>query len=107
MISISVENLRMVNAMPRAPANLFHQVGNKRQDSQVAGAFHSGGYAALVFEAITGDAAGQQFALLIDELEQEFGIFVIDVFDTEFAETAVFFVFQPDFRVAKKLYIFS
>jgi hypothetical protein len=61
----------------------------------------------LVFEAVTGDTAWQQFALFVDELEQKVGIFVINVFDTEFAETAIFFVFQPDFRVAKKLYIFS
>jgi hypothetical protein len=87
--------------------DLFHQVGDKRQHTEVTGAFYSGRYTALVFEAVTGDTAWQQFALFVDELEQKVGIFVINVFDAEFAETAIFFVFQPDFRVAKKLYIFS
>jgi hypothetical protein len=73
----------------------------------VTGALNGRRYAALVFQAVARDPARQEFALFVDELEQEFRIFVIDMFDAEFAETAVFFAPEPDFRVAQKLYIFS
>lgn len=87
--------------------NLFKQVRDKGQHAQVAGAFHSGGYAALVLEAIARNAARQQFALLVNELEQKFRIFVVDILDTEFAEAAVFFASQTDFRIAEEFYVFS
>ncbi len=87
--------------------DLFHQVGQERQHTQVACAFHGSSHPALVFQAIACDTAREQFALLVDELEQEVCVLIIDVFDAELAETAVFFVFQPDFRVAQKLYVFS
>lgn len=68
----------------------------------MTGAFYSGRYTALVFEAVTGDTAWQQFALFVDELEQKVGIFVINVFDTEFAETAIFFLcFSPIFGLLR------
>jgi len=87
--------------------NLLEQVANERQHTQVTGAFDGCGDAALVFEAVAGNAAGQQFALLVDELEQKIGVFVVNVFDAEFAETAVFSLFQSDFRIAEKFYVFS
>lgn len=86
---------------------LFHKVGHERQHTQYAGALYGGSHAALVFQAVARDTARQQFALFVDELKQEIGVFVIDVFDAEFAETAVFFTAQTDFRIAEKLYIFS
>jgi len=86
---------------------LLHQVGNERQHTQVAGPLHGGSDTALVFQAIARNTAGQQFALLIDKLKEEIRVFVVDVFDAKFAETAVFFATQPDLRVAEKLYIFS
>lgn len=73
----------------------------------MAGAFDGGGHAALVFQAVTCDAARQQFALFVDELQQKVAVFVVDVFDAEFAETAIFFVAQPDFRIAQKFNVFS
>ena len=73
----------------------------------MTGTFNGAGNAALVFQAVTCDTAWQQFALFVDELEQKIGIFVINVLDTEFAETAIFFVPEPDFWVAEELYIFS
>ena len=88
-------------------ACLLHQVGNERQHAQVTGALDGSSDTTLIFQAITCNPAGQQFALLIDELEEKIRIFVIDVFDAKFAETAVFFATQPDFRVAEKFYIFS
>ena len=86
---------------------LFHQVGQERQHRQVARTFNGGSYATLVFEAVACNTARQQFALLIDELQQKIRIFIVDVFDAEFAETAVFFASQTDFRVAEEFYIFS
>ena len=86
---------------------LFHQVGNEWQDGQVTSAFNGGSHAALVFEAVACDTARQEFALFVDELEEEIGVFIIDVFDAEFAETAVFLAAKPDFRVAEKFHIFS
>ena len=73
----------------------------------MAGAFDGSRYTALVFQAVARDTARQQFALLIDELEQKVRVLVINVFDAELAEAAVFFVFQPDFRIAEKLNVFS
>ena len=69
--------------------------------------FDGSSYAALVLQAVACDPARQQFALFIDELEQEVRIFVINVLDAEFAETAIFFTTQPEFRVAEELDIFS
>lgn len=86
---------------------LFHQVSHERQDCQVAGTFNGGGHPALIFQAVAGDAARKQFALFVDELDQKVGIFVIDVFDAEFAKTAVFLAAQTDFRIAQEFYIFS
>lgn len=73
----------------------------------MAGAFDGGGYAALILEAVARNAAREEFALLVDELEQELRVFVVDVFDAEFAEAAVFFASQTDFRVTEKFYVFS
>ena len=70
-------------------------------------AFDGGRHTALVFQAVAGNTARQQFALLVDELDEKVGIFVVDVFDAEFAKTAIFLVAQPDFRIAEKFYIFS
>lgn len=63
--------------------------------------------ATLVFEAVARDTARQELALFIDELEEEIRVFVVNVLDTEFAKTAIFFIPETDFRVAQELYIFS
>jgi hypothetical protein len=86
---------------------LFHQVGQIWQNSQVACAFNSSGYTALVFEAVTRDSARQQLALFVDKLQQEVGVLVINMLEAKFAETAVFFCTQPDFRIAEKFNVFS
>ncbi len=54
---------------------------------------HGLGHTALEFQRSTGDAAGKNLALLIEELLEEFGILVVDVLDTAAFETAVFFFF--------------
>jgi hypothetical protein len=73
----------------------------------VACTLDGGGDAALELEAVACDAAREQLALFVDELEQEVGIFVINVLDAESTETAVFFATQTEFRIAEELYIFS
>lgn len=85
----------------------FKQVADKRQHAEVTGAFDGGGYAALILEAVARNAAREEFTLLVDELEQEIRVLVVDVFDAEFAEAAVFFASQTDFRVTEKFYVFS
>ena len=63
--------------------------------------------AALVFQAVACDTAWEQLALFVDELKEEICVLVINVFDSKFAETAVLFAAQPEFRVAEELDIFS
>lgn len=91
----------------RQLVNSFKQVSNKRQHTQMPGTLDSGSHPALIFQAVTGDTARQQFALFVDKLEQKVRVAVIDIFDTELAETAIFFAFQANFWIAEKLYIFS
>lgn len=86
---------------------LLHQVSHKWQNGQVTGAFYGSGHAALEFQAVARDAAWEQFALFVDELEEEVLVFVVNVLDAEFAETAVFFSTQAKFWVAKEFDIFS
>ena len=53
--------------------------------------FYRLSYFPLEFEGSTGKTAWQHFALVIDELQQEVGVLVIDVFNAVFLEAAVFF----------------
>ena len=50
---------------------------------------HSLSHAALELQGSTGDAAGQDFSLFVEELLEEFGIFVVDILDTALLEAAV------------------
>ena len=56
----------------------------------MAGTFDGLGNLALVFCGSAGDAAGQDLTFLVDELQQEVGILIVDVFDAVLLETAVF-----------------
>ena len=56
----------------------------------MAGALDGLGHFLLILVGSTGDAAGQDFALLVDELQQEVCILIIDILDAEFLETAIF-----------------
>jgi hypothetical protein len=86
---------------------LLHQVGQVWQHSEVASAFYRSSHTTLVFQAVTCDTAWQQFALLIDKLEQKLFVFVVNIFDTELAESAVLFATQSDAGIAEEFYIFS
>ena len=46
----------------------------------------------LVLLRGTGQAAGQQFALLVEEFLEKLRVLVVDVFDAGFLEAAVFFL---------------
>ena len=72
---------------------LFHKVGYIGQESEVAGTFNGLSDTALEFERCAGDAAGKDFALLVEEFLEEFRILIVDVFDAEAFEAAVFFLF--------------
>lgn len=63
--------------------------------------------ATLVLEAVARDTTRQKLALLVDELEEKIRVFVVNVLDAEFAETAIFFVPETNFGIAQELYIFS
>lgn len=56
----------------------------------MAGTLNRLRYFPLEFKGSTGEAAGKHFALVIDELQQEVGVFVIDVSDAVFLETTIF-----------------
>ena len=58
----------------------------------MAGTLNGLCYAALEFERSAGDAAGEDFALLVEEFLEEFRILVVDIFDAAAFETAVFFL---------------
>ena len=56
----------------------------------MAGTLDSLGHFFLILVGSTGDAAGQNLALLIDELQQEVCILIVNILDAEFLETAIF-----------------
>ena len=58
----------------------------------MTGTLYGLGYSTLEFERSAGDAAGKDFALLVEEFLEEFGIFVVHEVDAETFETAVFFL---------------
>ena len=62
-------------------------------------ALNGSSYTALVFQAVACDTAREQFALFVDELDQEVRVFVINVLDTEFAETAIFLRFRQASKI--------
>lgn len=55
----------------------------------MTGAFNGLGYFALVFQAGTGQATGQNFALFVKQFQQEVAVFVVDVLDPGFLEAVV------------------
>lgn len=54
-------------------------------------AFDCGGETPLVFEAGACDATGKDFALLVNEANQEIRVFVVDVTNTRFFEATILF----------------
>lgn len=86
---------------------LLEQVCYERQEAEMASAFDGCSHFALEFHRVARDAAGQEFALLVDEVHQKVYIFVVDVFDTKTAEAAVFFAFLTEFGIVEKLNVFS
>lgn len=60
----------------------------------MAGPFDGLGQFPLVFYGRTGDAAGQNLALLVHKFQQEVRVLVIDVFNAQLFEAAIFFLFD-------------
>ena len=58
----------------------------------MTGTLYGLGYAALELEGSTCDTAGKEFALLVEELLEEFGILVVNILDAAAFETAIFFL---------------
>ena len=85
-----MEFLKMVDMS--GAVGLFHKVGNEGKQGQVAGAFNGLGHATLELQRGTGDTAGKDLSLLVEEFLEEFGVLVINVVDAETFETAVFFL---------------
>ena len=50
----------------------------------------------LELQGSTGNTAGKDLALLVEELLQEFSILVVDIFDACFLEAAVFLLLDLD-----------
>lgn len=57
----------------------------------MTGTFDGLTHFALVFQAGARDTTGQNTALIVEQFQQEIGVFIIDVFNTGFLEAAVFF----------------
>ena len=53
------------------------------------GLFNGLAYAALVFEAGSGQTAGQNLALFVDQHQQEVGVLVVDVLEALLTEAAI------------------
>ena len=58
----------------------------------MTGTFNGLSHATLEFQRSAGDAAGKDFALLVEEFLEKFGILVIDILDTATFETAIIFL---------------
>ena len=78
--------------------SLLHHVSYIRQQRNLAGALHGLSHAALILQRSTGDATGQNLTLLVQELLQELGIFVVDILDTALLETAILLLLRIDRR---------
>ena len=91
----------------RGRVSLLHQVGHKWQDRQMTCTLDGCSHTALVFQAVACDTTWKQFALFVDELQEKISVFVVNVLDTEFTETAVLFASEPKFWVAEEFDIFS
>lgn len=76
----------------------------------MTGAFDGLGHFTLIFQAGAGQPAGQDFALLVEQFQQEVAVFVINVFDTGFLEAVVFFAvlgFRDGFVLKAHDYLLS
>jgi hypothetical protein len=69
---------------------LFEEVGDIREKGDGARTLDGLRDLALELQGSTGDAAGKDLALLVEELLQELGVLVIDILDAGFLEAAVF-----------------
>ena len=78
---------------------------SNRCSRQVTTALDSRCHFALVLQRVTSNTARQDFALLVDELQQEVAIFVIDVLDAKLAEAAILFALLANLRIAEELNI--
>jgi hypothetical protein len=70
---------------------LFQTVSYKWHQCQVSCLFDGIGHFSLKFGRIPCQSSWKNLSLLIDKLQKEVRIFVIDIFDTAFFETTVFF----------------
>ena len=63
------------------------------EQSEVAGLFDGLANAALVLEAGSGQAAGQNLALLVDQHQQEIRVLIVNVLEALFTKAAVALAF--------------
>jgi len=94
-----------LNQIVAVRIGLFQQIGYIGQQSQVTRTFYGRSHFTLVLQRVARNAARQDFALLVDELEQEVAIFVIDVLDAKLAEAAILFALLANLRIAEELNI--
>jgi hypothetical protein len=73
----------------------------------VACAFDGGRHFALILKRIARNTTGKDFALFVYKLQEEICIFIIDVFNPEFAKTAIFFAVLANFGIAQEFDIIS
>ena len=73
--------------------NYFMQSGYEGQNGEVTGTLHGLGHLLLELLRRTGQATGQNLALLVEELFEELAVLVIHILDAELLEAAVFLFF--------------
>jgi len=95
----------ILNQIVAVRIGLFQQIGYIGQQSQVTRTLYGSSHFALVLQRVARNAARQDFALLVDELEQKVAIFVIDVLDAKLAEAAVFLALLSNLWIAEELNI--
>ena len=59
----------------------------------MTGSFNACGHFTLIFQRSTGNPAGKNLTLFIQEFLQKFRIFIIHIFDLVLFEPAIFFLF--------------
>jgi hypothetical protein len=69
---------------------LLNCIGYEGKKAKVTTTLDSHGEAALVLEARACDATWQDLALVVQELAEEIGVFVIDILDPIALEAAIF-----------------
>ena len=80
------------------PPFLFHHVSFRRKQCELASTLYSLSHTALILQGSTGDTAGKNLTLLVQELLEELRILIVDILDTTLLEAAILLLLRVDRR---------